>query len=271
MSSNLDYRYLKAFQATAKSLNFSQAAKKLGIAQSAISRQIKLLEDSIGEQLIIRSSKTVLLTEKGKSLLQAISRFDDTTDDIFSDSSNQLIRIGILHGLLETWFIKIIKDFVKNSPHELAIEVDMPTNLKHQLMAGKYDVIFTPENIQNELITSLRLFEEKIVLISKKEVDTKNLSQYPWITYGEQDFFFDLFKKHSNQIISVGSITSMIQLVKEGVGVAIVPAHIIKKEDKLYSQEIKGVKRPQIYLNTLNYTSFPTHLEELINIIRKYS
>ncbi|MBD65507.1 MAG: hypothetical protein CME62_09890 [Halobacteriovoraceae bacterium] len=271
MKSEIDFRYLKAFQTTAKYLNFSQAAKELGIAQSAVSRQIKLLEDSMNEQLIIRSSKKVLLTEVGKALFQATTQFESLTHEIINHDANQLIRIGILHGLLETWFIKIIKEFVKSTSHELSIEVDMPSNLKHKLISGNYDLIFTPENIQNEMITSLRLFEEKIVLISKKEVDTRSLANYPWITFGEQDFFFDLFKKHSNQIISVGSITSMIQLVKEGVGVAIVPAHTIKKDDKLVTQEIKGIKRPQIYLNTLNFKKFPKHIDELIKIIQKNS
>jgi len=62
---SLDYRYLKAFMITARYLNFSKAAQELNIAQSAVSRQIKLLEESVGQQLIVRSSKKVLLTEKG--------------------------------------------------------------------------------------------------------------------------------------------------------------------------------------------------------------
>ena len=66
---DLDYRYLRAFIVTARHLNFSRAADELNIAQSAVSRQIKLLEEGVGQQLIIRSSKKVILTEKGQSLL----------------------------------------------------------------------------------------------------------------------------------------------------------------------------------------------------------
>ena len=63
-----DYRYLRAFIFTGKHSSFSKAAMELRIAQSAISRQIKLLEQSLNQELIIRSSKKVILTDKGKEL-----------------------------------------------------------------------------------------------------------------------------------------------------------------------------------------------------------
>lgn len=268
MSYDIDYRYLKAFQLTAKYLNFSKAAVELNIAQSAISRQIKLLEESMNEQLIIRSSTKVLLTEKGKSLFRAIQQFEEMTSDLSNTTGPQLIRVGILHGLLENWFIKIIKEFTKTTIHELKIETDTPINLKQDLIDGKLDIIFTTENIQSDLITSLRLFEEKLVIISKKEIDPKQVDQYTWLTYSESDFFFDLYKKHSSKSIMVKSITSIIKLVKEGVGIAIVPSHTIKDE-KIKTYDVKGIKRPQIHLSTLNYQSFPKYLQQFVDVINK--
>jgi DNA-binding transcriptional LysR family regulator len=270
MSFGIDYRYLKAFQLTAQYLNFSKAAAELNIAQSAVSRQIKLLEESMNEQLIVRSSKKVLLTEKGKALYRAIAQFEELTTDLSNTSGPQLIRVGILHGLLENWFIKIIKAFTKQTIHELKIEMDTPSNLKKSLVEGKYDIVFTTENIQNDLVTSLRLFEEKLVVISKKEIDIKKIETYTWITYGESDYFFNYFKKHSNRTVMVESITSMIKLVKEGVGIAVVPTHSVKDE-RIWSHEIKGIKRPQIFLSTLNYQTLPKYLDQLIDIVKKHS
>lgn len=267
MNFGIDYRYLKAFQLTAYYLNFSKAATELNIAQSAVSRQIKLLEESMNEQLIVRSSKKVILTEKGKALVKAISQFEEMTNELSNSTGPQLIRVGILHGLLENWFIPIIKELTQKSQHEIKVETDTPANLKQDLIDGKVDLIFTTENIQNDLITSLRLFEEKLVIISKKEIDIKQIDKYPWITYSESDFFYDLYKKHSSQIIQVKSMTSIIKLVKEGVGVAIVPSHTIVNE-KLNTYDIKGLKRPQIYLSTLNYQNLPAHINELFSIVK---
>lgn len=270
MSFGIDYRYLKAFQLTAHYLNFSKAANEMNIAQSAVSRQIKLLEESMNEQLIIRSSKKVILTEKGKALVKAISQFEDKTSELSNSQGPQRIRIGILHGLLENWFIKIIKEFTLNSEHELKIETDTPQNLKQDLIDGKLDLIFTTENIQSDLITSLRLFEEKLVIISKKEIDPKKVDLYTWITYSDSDFFFDLYKNHSSRLIEVKSMTSIIKLVKEGVGIAIVPSHTILNE-KLKTYDIKGLKRPQIHLSSLNFQSMPQHLESFIKIVKNNS
>ena len=267
--SNIDYRYLKAFQLTAKHLNFSKAAAQLSIAQSAVSRQIKLLEESIGEQLIIRSSKKVLLTEKGKNLARAITQFDEMTSVMTQDSGPSLIRVGILHGLLENWFIPIVKKYIQGSKHQLQVVVGTPSVLKHSLVEGQLDLIFTTENIQSDLVTSLRLFEEKLVIISKKEIDPKRLDQYTWVVYDDCDFLFDFYKKHASQIVTVSSMTSIIKLVNENVGVAIVPQHTLKEKDRLHRYDVKGLKRPQIHLSTLNFQSMPKYLKELIDIVKE--
>ena len=265
----IDYRYLKAFALTAKCLNFSKAAQELGIAQSAVSRQIKLLEESLGEQLIVRSSKKVLLTEKGKSLYQAIGQFEELTQELSKSSGPQLIKVGILHGLLENWFIQVIKDFSKNSIHQLSIEADTPAKLKEALLEGKVDMIFTNENIQSDLVTSLALFKEELALISKKDVDQKRIDTYPWIVYNENDFLFDLFKKRSSSILTVKSITSLIKLVKEGVGIAIVPSHTVKKESKLKITPIKAPNLGHVHMSTLNYQKLPGYLQELADTVKK--
>lgn len=267
MKFGIDYRYLKAFQLTAHYLNFSKAAAELNIAQSAVSRQIKLLEESMDEQLIIRSSKKVILTDKGIALVKAISQFEEVTSELSSGQGHQLIRVGILHGLLENWFIKIIKEFSTTTDYELRIVTDTPKNLKQDLTDGKLDIIFTTENIQSDLITSLRLFEETLVLISKKDIDPKKADQYTWLTYSDSDFFYDLYKKHSSKIIEVKSITSIIKLVKEGVGIAIVPSHTIINE-KVKTYDIKGLKRPQIHLSSLNFQSLPKYLKDFTEIVK---
>lgn len=268
MNNQLDFRYLKAFQLTAQYLNFSKAAAHLNIAQSAVSRQIKLLEQSIDEQLIVRSSKKVLLTDKGKALYISILQFEDMNKELIKNSGPQIIRIGILHGLLENWFIKVIKSFTKKSSHQLKVEADTPLNLKESLLEGRFDLIFTTENIQSDLITSLRLFEEKLVIISKKEIDLKKIETYRWLTYSEHDFFYDIYKTHSNDILTIKSMTSIIKLVKEDVGIAIVPYHTVSKEEKLKIYNVKGLKRPQIHLSTLNYEKFPKYIDDMVKSIK---
>ncbi|HXM48449.1 MAG TPA: LysR family transcriptional regulator, partial [Pyrinomonadaceae bacterium] len=65
----MDLRHLRYFQAVATLLNFSRAAEQLHVAQPAISRQIRDLEDEIGVTLFRRSSSRVQLTEAGQYFL----------------------------------------------------------------------------------------------------------------------------------------------------------------------------------------------------------
>lgn len=266
-TTGIDYRYLKAFHLTAMHLNFSKAAEELNIAQSAVSRQIKLLEESMNEELLVRSSKKVILTEKGSELYNAITRFEEMTREISESKRPKLIRVGILHGLLETWFLKVIKAYSKSSINQLKISVDTPLELKERLIEGKLDIIFTTENIQSDLVTSLRLFEEKLTIISLKPIETKKIDEYPWICYNEHDFFFDLYKKHSSKITTIASMTSIIKLVQEGVGIAIVPEHTLS-DQKLNRYEVKGLKRPQIHLATLNFHNLPKGVNELVEVVK---
>ena len=67
----------------------------------------------------------------------------------------------------------------------------------------------------------------------------------------------------------VDSFSSIISLVKNDVGIAIVPDHLIKKDDQLKIQEVPGLPSSQIYLSTLNYKKMPERIKALSDIIKK--
>lgn len=265
----MDYRYLKAFLLTAEHSSFSKAADALKIAQSAVSRQIKLLEESLGEELIIRSSKKVLLTNKGQSLYIAAQQFDQTSKDIFEKEDQKPIRIGILHGLLKNWFAPRLAKYYKKSPREILIDIKDKKELRRGIEEGQYDIIFSTENIQSELISSLKLFDEKLVLISREEVNKKKLADYNWIVFSEEDYLYSFCKKTSRNIISVQDIHTMVDLVKSHVGIAIVPDHVLKKTDALNIQEVSNLPKSEIYLTTLNYKSMPQHIKDICDLSRR--
>lgn len=265
----MDYRYLKAFILTARHSSFSKAAEELKIAQSAVSRQIKLLEESVGEELIIRSSKKVLLTQKGKDLYMVAVHFDQVSSDIFEKEDNREIRVGILQGLLKNWFNPILLKFYKKHSRNISIEVGGQNDLRKGLENGLYDTIFTTENIQSDLISSLKLFDEKLILVSKEEINRKKLSDYRWIVYSSDDNLFRFSKKTSNSIIRVESISTIINLVRNNVGIAIIPEHVLKKTENFVIQEMAHLDKSEIYMSTLSYKTMPAHINELVEVVKK--
>ncbi|MDD4973560.1 MAG: LysR family transcriptional regulator [Bacteriovorax sp.] len=265
----LDFRYLKAFMLTAKYSSFSKAAEELNIAQSAVSRQIKLLEDSLQEELIIRSSKKVILSEKGKELYQASLSFEKTSLQIFEREDQLPLSIGILEGLLKTWFTPLLTDYLKQQTRDVSVHVADIPELKNGIEEGRYDVIFGTDNIQSELVTSLKLFEEKLVLIGFGEVNRKKLHEHRWVVFSNNDHLFKISKNKSESIIMVDSFSSIISLVKNDVGIAIVPDHLIHKDDLLKVQEVAGLPSSKIYLSTLNYKKMPERIKALVDIVKK--
>lgn len=265
----MDYRYLKAFLLTAKHASFSKAATELKIAQSAVSRQIKLLEETLGVELIIRSSKKVILTDKGRELYMAAMHFDKVAIEIFTTEDDRPLKIGVLHGLLENWLNPLLIKFYKKYKRNIAIHVDTPENLQIGLSEGKFDLLFTIENIQSDLISSLKLFDERLVLISREPIDRKKLEEYRWIVYNDGDNLFKLTKKKSESLVTVDSITTIVNLVKNNVGIAVVPDHAVKKSDNLYVEELKEIKKSEIFMSTLNYRKLPEYIREFSELVKK--
>ncbi|MDV7103739.1 LysR family transcriptional regulator [Vibrio sp. TH_r3] len=73
---NLPYSHkgLKVFESVARLMSFTSAAKELHVTQSAVSRQIKQLEDDLKESLIIRNNRSIELTLKGQSLFATLQK-----------------------------------------------------------------------------------------------------------------------------------------------------------------------------------------------------
>ena len=71
---------VRAFEAAARHLNFNQAARELNVTASAISHQVKALEDYFGVKLFNRLPRTVSLTPEGRDYLPAVSAALDQLD-----------------------------------------------------------------------------------------------------------------------------------------------------------------------------------------------
>jgi DNA-binding transcriptional LysR family regulator len=83
-SAMLELRHLRAFVAVAEELHFTRAAKRLHLAQQALSTQIKQLEDAVGAQLFRRTTRVVELTPAGETLLAHAPRILDLVNEAWS-------------------------------------------------------------------------------------------------------------------------------------------------------------------------------------------
>lgn len=117
--------WLRAFEAAARHLSFSLAAKELNVTQSAISQHIKLLEHYVKTPLFIRNPKQLMLTETGKQYLplvsQAFLQLESATGDIFG-GDEAVVRLHCDVSFSTLFIAPRLASFQAEYPH---IEVQL--------------------------------------------------------------------------------------------------------------------------------------------------
>ena len=118
----MQIRQLEYFIAVSESLNFTMAAKQFFISQSAISQQIRALEEELGFPLFERTNRTVLLTASGHVFLEDARAIVQRTRDAVrrgketGSSGSSLLRIGFIKGFEKTQFGEMLYDFHMSRP-----------------------------------------------------------------------------------------------------------------------------------------------------------
>ncbi|MDN3701550.1 LysR substrate-binding domain-containing protein [Vibrio artabrorum] len=117
-SANHNNIYL--FLATAETLSFTEAGKKFGITQGAVSYRIKQLEDEIGSKLFIRQIRRIVLTPEGKQLYVAVKHSYKVIDNVISDLKDPTptgeLRIGASPSFASRVLIPALPSFLEQYP-----------------------------------------------------------------------------------------------------------------------------------------------------------
>jgi len=122
----MELRHLRYFQAVAKELSFSKAARRLHVAQPALSRAVKELEDRIGAVLMIRNRRAVSLTEAGAVLLHEIGvllqRVDDAVRRVQRTASGEEgeLRVGFIGPPTQAFLGRLLAEFRRRYPRVCA-------------------------------------------------------------------------------------------------------------------------------------------------------
>ena len=111
---------LRAFEAAARHLSFTQAAAELNVTQTAISHQIKRLEEELGVRLFIRQNRALALTPEAKEYLPGIrAAFNDlrlATDRLLRRDDDHVLTVSTLASLAAKWLLPRITGFQEAHP-----------------------------------------------------------------------------------------------------------------------------------------------------------
>jgi DNA-binding transcriptional LysR family regulator len=111
---------IQGFEAAARSLSFTKAAEELSLTQSAISRQIRALEDSLGVALFERRPRSLALTEEGRTLYrvaaEALERLQEAASRLRAMASVPHLTVSTTGGFASLWLIPRLRTFTVLHP-----------------------------------------------------------------------------------------------------------------------------------------------------------
>jgi DNA-binding transcriptional LysR family regulator len=167
---------IQGFEAAARTLSFTRAAEELFITQSAVSRQIRGLEDHLGVALFERRARSLALTEQGRILQRAatefLERLQETTNRLRADGGAPHLTVTTTGGFASLWLIPRLRTFTALHPDvDVRISASYKTvNLERSLVdvAVRY---CQPEEAPEDAI---RLFGEELFPICSPALQSDN-------------------------------------------------------------------------------------------------
>jgi len=255
---NFNLNLFKYFYYVVIYKGFTNASKHLNLVQSALSYNVKKLEEEMGHLLIFRNTKNFQLTENGEKLFETLKNVFSILEsnvETFNAKNSYIdeLTIGIRHYISDFIFEDIIEDFLgKNNVH---IKFDLYSCVDEQKFYNDYDIVIDLEEyitklnapfkknlceIKNILVSGNELYKEFVNIKDFKELDNACLiALNPSKKNGK--FQKICFEKNVSfrEIISINESELCKTLIKKNIGLCLVNELFVKKE--LSTNEIKKI------------------------------
>ena len=251
MKETIDSRQLLAFATLARKQSFTLAAKELFLTQSAVSHAIKALEQELETRLFDRLGKRVHLTQAGEQLLRHAERILREMQvaraglDELRNWGHSRLRIGASLTACQYLLPSVLREFKRNSPRcSLKIETGDAPRMEELLRDNQIDLAIMIEPRDDD-ITFRRLFEDELrFLVSPLHpwakagaVGRPGIADETIILYSKNSQTFRMVSAYFlqdhiplNQVMELGSMEAIKELVKIGLGVGVVAPWIVQRE-----------------------------------------
>ena len=266
----MDLKQLEYFVRVAELGSFTRASISLDVAQPALSRQIRLLEVELRQNLLTRNGRGAVPTEAGKLLLEhgrGILHQVALTREELGAARGALagrVSIGLPPSLSKLITVPLAKAFAQHLPKaQLSLTEGFSVLMHEGLRVGNLDmaVLYNPE--QSSDLEMATLHEDVLTLISpvagaakskqSATVSLGDVADLPLILPSRPNAFRILIEgemmtigKRPKVILEVDGLNAILNLVKEGMGHAILPSYTLSNFDNASPFSIKTIHSPAI-------------------------
>ena len=243
---------IKNFLATAEVLNFHKASRSMYIAQPALSRQIKNLEEEVGAELFDRTKKQIKLTAAGvffrsemRRILENLEQAKKRTGQIHRGEAGE-INIGHVSSAMQSVLPPFLKKITLSYP-DLKIGFLENTNrlIFSKIINRELDFGIVPNAVAPDVLEEVTLYKENFVVVMprnlkidlKKKTGIRALANVDWILparedgHGYNEILYRLFQRNGftpRVVFQSPNASTNLRLVSEGLGVTIIVKSAIK-------------------------------------------
>ena len=272
----MDWDKLRIFHAVATAGSFTHAGEVLGLSQSAVSRQIRTLEDSLQASLFNRHARGLILTDEGETLFNTtkdvVSKIHVTEQNILEgrEIPRGKLKITTTNSFGSTWMMHNIKKFMDQYPD---IHVQMLIGDEdYDLLTRQADVAirFHPTEHLDLIQKRISTFHYNLYASSDylnkfgRPRKVEDLDDHHLVTYGDlaTSPIFDIdwvleagAKQKRKPILEINNIYGVLQAVKSGIGIGSLPDYLVQE-----SMDIRKVLEDD---QTHEFPAFFVYTQEL--------
>ncbi|MNI22012.1 HTH-type transcriptional regulator CysL [compost metagenome] len=259
----MSLRALRTLLAIAQHGSFVQAAQSVHLTQSAVSLHIKSLEEEFNTSLFDRSRRLPVLTDAGHVAVERareiIALYDSIASEIGGD--NELrgrLKLGVIPTALTSILPRALATLGVEHPHvRITVASGMSAELATRLEAGDIDVAITTEPVKPHPygLVSTTLYEEGFWIIAPSALaglpTRQLLEQQPFIRFDRRAWAGRTIERELRRMrlrvqttMELDSQEAIIQMVTQGLGVAVVPLSS-RNLEQLRHLEIQAFGSPQ--------------------------
>lgn len=252
----MDWDRLRVFHVVAESGSFTHAGEQLNLSQSAVSRQIRGLEDSLNVPLFHRHARGLILTEQGEMLhrvAREVSARLSMTETLLTESREKPkgpLRVTTTVGFGSIWLTSHIGELIDHYPDIsfslLVADSELDLSMRQADVAIWMAPPKQPDLIQRHLFTGHFGIYAAPAYLNRfgTPATLSDLTKHRVITFGAQlptpfsgvNWLVDVVRENHQDFepsLTVNNVFGMYQAVENGVGIATLPAFMGNQSDRL--------------------------------------
>lgn len=245
----MNFRSLETFVWISRLGSFRAAAQRLYTSQPSVSARIAGLEDELGVELFERIGRRVVLTAKGRELLTYAEKLLHLHGEMLqvvarAENLQGSIRLGVAETIAYTWLPRLVERVSEAYPAiNLELDIDISVNLADKLSNHDIDIAFLMGKVHQPGIVNQELCRYSLVWVASPRlaipagpVAVSELAMWPIITYPRRSEPYAVIRSlvdpmnHSTRIHSSSSLSTIIRMAVDGIGVSALPREIVTRE-----------------------------------------